>query len=103
MIRHICIYNSVPFALKIQEMNNSKVLHEQISELVFHVYQYFKKKVWALEGGSSQCCHVSEACCVTFPTTQRVASEAPPLLLIALSLSLSLNPVHIPPTFAKDA
>ena len=52
-ICHICIYNSVPFSLKMEEVNNSKVLHEQMRELVFHVYQYFKNKVWALEGDAT--------------------------------------------------
>jgi ribonuclease HII len=36
-----------------EEVNDSKVLHEQMREMVFHEYQYFKNKVWALEGDAS--------------------------------------------------
>jgi len=36
-----------------EEVNNNKVLHEQMRELVFHVYQYYKNKVRALEGDAT--------------------------------------------------
>jgi hypothetical protein len=36
-----------------EEVNKSKVLHEQVSEMVFNAYQHFKHKMWAVEDNAT--------------------------------------------------
>lgn len=60
----ICIYSSVPCALKMEEVNQSKVLHKQVREVVFDVYQHFQHKARAVEDEATHevVCHSVVIC-----------------------------------------